>query len=101
MEMTVTEGNGKKTIVKFKTADIGQTIKFNCSSCNRQTNQKKLWEREIEDPYDEQFGSFLSTIYELYICQGCDIITFRTIGLSSDAWDEDKEGEGKFRSIAP
>lgn len=66
------------------------SVKIPCKTCSNWTNHKKEWSKEEKINIED---GFFSTTYEVLSCLGCGTITFRTVAVDSDDWEEDDEGQ--------
>ncbi len=68
------------------------SLKIQCASCERETNHKQLWEKNIHEDFDE--GNIWQDItYSAYSCRGCNTITFRIVSTNSEETETAENGE--------
>ena len=67
-------------------------IKIQCASCERETNHKKEWEKNVHEDYDE-YDIWQDTTYTAYSCQGCNTITFRIVSINSEEVESEEDGD--------
>lgn len=70
-------------------------IKIQCVYCERETNHKKVWEKNIHEDFDEG-DIWQDTTYSAYSCRGCNTITFRIVSANSEEIETAENGDMAF-----
>ena len=67
----------------------GTSIKVACKGCRRDTNHivLKSVEGSGSEPMDPDMDFYWATSYQIIRCQGCDTVSFRSIGWNSEDLD--------------